>query len=283
MVIGIIGAGKAGTTLGKYLMKRDVAISGFYSRNEKSAKESAEFTKTRAYNKVADIIKVSDTLFITTPDGEIANIWDCITAYQLTDKTICHFSGSLSSAVFEGIDKTGARGCSIHPMYAFSDKFTSYRQFSKAILTMEGDLQAVHIMKNLFEALGHKVMTVQAEDKMKYHAAAALASNYMLGLFQMSVDLLKECGFEQEDCYTLLGSLVRENIATMVEHGTEFALTGPIERNDIETVKKHLTVCSDSRIKNTYCNIGQELIDIAQKKYPNRDYTALRKILSESD
>ena len=118
---------------------------------------------------------------------------------------------------------------------------------------------------------------------MKYHAAAALASNYMMGLFQMSVDLLKECGFEQEDCYTLLGSLVRENIATMVEHGTEFALTGPIERNDIETVKKHLTVCSDSRIKNTYCNIGQELIDIAQKKYPNRDYTALRKILSESD
>ena len=93
----------------------------------------------------------------------------------------------------------------------------------------------------------------------------------------------KECGFEQEDCYTLLGSLVRENVATMVEHGTEFALTGPIERNDIETVKKHLTVCSDSRIKNTYCNIGQELIDIAQKKYPNRDYTALRKILSESD
>lgn len=101
MVIGIIGAGKVGTTLGKYLMKRDVAISGFYSRNEKSAIESADFTKTRAYNNVADIIKVSDTLFITTPDGEIANIWDCITAYQLTDKTICHFSGSLSSAVLK--------------------------------------------------------------------------------------------------------------------------------------------------------------------------------------
>ena len=68
MVIGIIGAGKVGTTLGKYLMKRDVAISGFYSRNEKSAIESADFTKTRAYNNVADIIKVSDTLFITTPE-----------------------------------------------------------------------------------------------------------------------------------------------------------------------------------------------------------------------
>lgn len=283
MVIGIIGAGKAGTTLGKYLMKRDIAISGFYSRNYQSACESAEFTKTRAYNNVADIIKVSDTLFITTPDGEIANIWDCITSYQLTGKTICHFSGSLSSAVFTDIEATGARGCSIHPMYAFSDKFTSYRQFYKAILTMEGDEKAVHIMKDLFEALGHKVMTVKAEDKMKYHAAAALASNYMMGLFQMSVDMLRECGFEQEDCYALLGPLVQENIATMVEHDTAFALTGPIERNDIDTVKKHLMVCTDSRIKSTYCNIGQELIDIAQKKYPDRDYTALRKILSESD
>ena len=278
MVIGIIGAGKVGTTLGKYLMKRDVAISGFYSRNEKSAIESADFTKTRAYNNVADIIKVSDTLFITTPDGEIANIWDCITAYQLTDKTICHFSGSLSSAVFEGIDKTGARGCSIHPMYAFSDKFTSYRQFSKAILTMEGDLQAVHIMKDLFEALGHKVMTVQAEDKMKYHAAAAVCSNLVVGLINMSENLLKECGFDEKSAHEAITPIVMGNIRHIINDGTVNALTGPIQRNDIGTVKKHLECLNDDE-KRTYKAVSLEVLKVAENRDKNIDYSEMEEIL----
>lgn len=283
MVIGIIGAGKVGTTIGKYLSKRDIAVSGFFSRSYESAHEAADFTKTKAYKKIDELIKVSDTLFITTPDGEISSKWDCITKYELTGKTICHFSGSLSSNVFSGIETTGAKGCSIHPMYAFSDKFTSYRQFCTAILTMEGSDIAVNAMKKLFEDLGHKVMTVHAEDKIKYHAAAALASNYMVGLFQMSLDLLSECSFNEADSYELLGPLVQENIKTMLQNGTKAALTGPVERNDMITVKKHLESFSNENVKMVYQGIGKELVEVAKEKNPDTDYTALNKILSESD
>lgn len=283
MVIGIIGAGKVGTTIGKYLSKRDIAVSGFYSRSYESAHEAADFTKTKAYRDIDELVKVSDTLFITTPDGEISNMWDCITKNELVGKTICHFSGSLSSNVFFEIGTTGARGCSIHPMYAFSDKFTSYRQFCTAILTMEGNDKAVNMMKKLFEDLGHKVMTVQAEDKIKYHAAAAMASNYMVGLFQMSLDLLSECGFSEADSYELLGPLVKGNMETVIQSGTKAALTGPVERNDITTVQQHLDSFSNENVKRVYQAIGKELVKIAKEKNPDKDYTALNKILSESD
>ena len=119
MRIGIIGAGRVGVTMGKYLGDAGVEVSGFYSKTTQSAVQAAEFTATTVYKSLQDIVEASDTLMITTPDGVISEVWD------LTGKILCHCSGALSSNVFSGIEQTGAIGCSIHPMYAFSDRFTS--------------------------------------------------------------------------------------------------------------------------------------------------------------
>ena len=123
LIIGIIGAGKVGTTLGAYLCQNQIAVSGYYSRTFESAVSAADFTDTVAYYSIGELVDASDTLFIATPDAEIGNTWDCIAKYGLKDKIVCHFSGSLSSYVFSGIETAGAAGCSIHPMFAFSDKF----------------------------------------------------------------------------------------------------------------------------------------------------------------
>lgn len=127
-------------TLGKYLSEAHIPVTGFYSRTKESAAWAAAFTKTAVFDGLKELITASDTLFITTPDGVIADVWDCIAAMDmdLSGYKICHFSGSLSSNVFSGIERTKACGCSIHPMYAFSDKETSWLQFQKAYLTMEG-------------------------------------------------------------------------------------------------------------------------------------------------
>ena len=279
MVVGIIGAGKVGTTLGAYLRENAISVSGFYSRTYESAAIAADFTKTKAYSDINALVNASGTLFITTPDGEICHVWDCIAKDRLADKIICHFSGSLSSLVFSGIEASGASGCSIHPMFAFSDKFQSYKIFHTAGLTIEGQEKAVCEMKALFEGLNHRVFTMKAEDKMRYHAAAALASNYMVGLFQASLDLLEDCGFSEEESRFLLAPLIRNNVAAMLEKGAVSALTGPVERGDIDTVKKHLEVLEGTDTEAVYRSLGRELVKIAQKKNAGRDYTAIRNIL----
>ena len=277
MKIGIIGAGKVGVTLGKYLAGisrkaagQEFSVAGFYSRSWESIQTAADFTKTKAFEQMDALVKASDTLFITTPDGVIAQIWDCIAKDRLAGKMICHFSGSLSSHVFSGIEETGAAGCSIHPMYAFSDKFTSYQQFHTAELTMEGGSQALQVMKPFFEGLGHTVHIIDSADKIKYHAAAVFASNYVAGLFQVSLGLLGDCGFTQEDALKLLRPLAIGNVN---------ALTGPIERGDAETVQKHLNVLAEENIRQIYSSIGRELLAVARQKNPDRDYGALEQIL----
>lgn len=280
MRIGIIGAGKVGVTLGKYLVDAGEEVMGFYSRTKESAAQAADFTKTIVYQNLEDLVSASDTLFLTTPDGEIVKVWDCIAEYDLTEKLICHFSGSLSSNVFSGIEQTGAYGVSIHPMFAFSGKFTSYQKFHTALLVMEGQEPAMHSMRTLFgERLGHRILTIQAEDKLKYHAAAAMASNYMIALYEMALALLGDCGFSYEDGRALLQPIVQNNVAAMLEQGTVDALTGPIERGDIGTVQKHLEALAGSRAETVYRELGQVLVDIAGRKHPEWDDAAMRDCL----
>ena len=94
---GFIGAGKVGFSLGKYLKENNIDISGYYSKNQHSSREAAIFTNTKQYNNLENLIKDSDTIFITTPDSEISVVWSEIKKLSIKDKLICHCSGSISS------------------------------------------------------------------------------------------------------------------------------------------------------------------------------------------
>lgn len=279
MVIGFIGAGRTGCTLGKYLSGH-VGIAGYYSRTGQSADNAAAFTQSRAFYSLEPLIDSCDTVFITTSDRAIGEVWECIRHYNLKDKIICHFSGSLSSGIFSGIGVTGASCCSVHPMYAFSNKYTSYLQFNTACLSVEGQETAVQEVKGLFCGLGHKVFTINSCDKAKYHAAAVFASNYVTGAIHIAIQLLKECGFNESDARKLLAPVSLGNINSVLADGTVKALTGPVERGDISTIKKHLDVLGDESIIKIYKELGKVLVSIAEEKNPDRDYTGLKDCLS---
>ena len=282
MRIGIIGAGKVGTTLGKYLSIHGKNVTGFYSRTHESADEAATFAETETYSSLCKLVEKNDVIFITTPDGVIHQVWGELLHQDISNRIICHFSGSLSSHVFSGREEAGASGISMHPMYAFSDKFHSYEQFHTAYLTLEGDPEADAVMKPMWEAIGHHVLTLKAEDKIKYHAAAAMASNEMLGLMQASLDILSECGFSEKDSMALLTPLVQGNIASMLEKGCVNALTGPVERGDAQTVRKHLQALEGSKAGKIYQSLGSTMVELAKRRNPDRDYTPVRTLFEKS-
>lgn len=270
--------------MGKYLCENSstAIVKGYYSRTRESADIAATFTRTRAYGSLEDLIKDCDIICITTPDDSIIKVWEQIKKYDLYQKIICHFSGSLSSDIFSGIEKKKAEKISIHPMYAFSDRFTSYKQLNTARLTMEGSKQAVKVMKELFgNELKHRIFELKASDKVKYHAAAAFASNYVVGIFDVALGLLKDCGFTDEDAVSLLGPLTMGNVKSVIDNGTLNALTGPVIRNDTGTVKKHIEALEGTHVLEIYKSVGERLVKISEEKNPDRDYSELRDIFSE--
>lgn len=282
MNIGIIGAGKVGVSVGRYLKDNNIQISGFYDIDSDNAAFAAQFTQTDCFSDLEELVKLSDTLFITTPDGVIGSVWDCIrNNMSVKNKIVCHFSGALSSDVFTDSQSTGAGVCSIHPMLAFSDKLTSYRIPANTFFAVEGDETAVSAVKSLFESLGNTVCRIDKSKKSLYHTAASVLSNELVALLDMGYSLLEQCGFSRDDAVKATQNLVSGNVKSVLENGCVNALTGPVERNDLQTVKKHVESlqCEDRQI---YILLAKRLVKLAKAKNEDRDYRDLSEFLGLS-
>lgn len=280
MKIGFIGAGKVGFSLGKYFISNGISVTGYYSRSPKSAKSAAEFTNSRMYSSLTDILKDSDTLFLTVPDDVIGMVWEHIKNLDVRNKKICHCSGSISSAAFFDAENKGAFAYSIHPLCAVSDKYNSWQDLKNTVFTIEGSEQYLTKMRDLFADFGNETVIINTEDKALYHAGAVLASNLVIALLSMSEDVLKQCGFSAESARKALLPLFKVNAENIVQNGPEKALTGPVERNDVQTVRHHLeSLGKDLTKREVYRLLSLELTKIAQEKHWQRNYTQMKEVL----
>ena len=280
MKIGFIGAGKVGFSLGKYLAVNGEDVTGYYSRTEKSAEEAAEFTGTRSFSSLDELVKSCDTLIITAPDGAI-----CSVSYELADtdiagKTVCHCSGSLSAAeALKGLDGKNVRRCSMHPLFPVSSRYESYKELKNAFFCIEGDTSCAEEWDALFRRLGNPTRMISPDIKKKYHAACSYASNLVCGLMAESVDLLEECGFSQEEALTALRPLAMNNIERIFQVGAVNALTGPAERNDTGTVQKHIQCMPDDTSREMYKAVTRKLTEMSQVRHPDADYSEMNEML----
>ena len=277
---GFIGAGKVGFSLGKFFSEGEIQVTGYYDRHRESAQEAAEFTNSKCYDSIEEIVRSSDAIFLTVPDGLITEVYESLKDYDIRNKHICHCSGAMSAGeAFPGIGSEGAEGYSIHPLFPVSNKLTVYRELGDAFFCIEGtDEAGLMLWKQRLEALGPKVQMISGEKKSKYHAACAISSNLVCALIDKSVELLQDCGFTEEGALEALEPLVMSNVKHLVEDGAVKALTGPLERGDAGTIKKHLSVIGDTGL---YVEASKRLISIASKKNPDRDYSEIRELLKK--
>ena len=58
-------------------------------------------------------------------------MWEKMKDLDIAGRIICHASGAMTSDIFSGITEAGAFGYSIHPMYAISSKYESYKELDR--------------------------------------------------------------------------------------------------------------------------------------------------------
>ncbi|MBO5489159.1 MAG: DUF2520 domain-containing protein, partial [Eubacterium sp.] len=103
----------------------------------------------------------------------------------------------------------------------------------------------------------------------------------MVGLYEQSLRLLTDCGFEYEMAQKLVKPLVQGNVEHLLATSPEEALTGPIERNDVNTVEKHLKALKGKDL-TVYLNLAKEVLEVAKRKNPNVDYEKLTLLLEKN-
>ena len=270
--VAVIGAGKVGCSLARYLGESAaVDVVGFCSRDEAHTREAVEFAGGAVFASPVEAARAANLLLVTTPDTSIADVWDELARaarageLSLRDKLVVHCSGAFASSVFAGARELGAHVCSAHPLYAVSSRFDCWRELGRASFTLEGDDWAVDLMAGLLRARGNQVTRVAAGAKTRYHAAAVMASNLVVGLFDMAAGELVSCGFDRAEAEAALAPLFLGNAEHIAKDGVESSLTGPAVRGDHATIDAHLA-CLEGRDRQAYQLLTEQLVDIVRRR-----------------
>lgn len=242
MNIGFIGAGKVGTAFGKYLVNKGFDVEGYYSRSQKSSERAAEFTNSRSYYEASELAGKSDIIFITTNDDEIEGVCNKLVQEGLlrSGQILIHMSGSASSKILESAKKKGCFTYSIHPLQAFADIEKAVKDLHNTVFSIEGDKEKIDVVEKILKTTGNEFFNINSEQKIIYHATACVLSNYFVTLMDYGLSLFEAIGINGKEGYRAMYPLIEGTMKNIHELGTKKALTGPIARGDVNTIKKHL-------------------------------------------
>jgi len=79
-----------------------------------------------------------------------------------------------------------------------------------------------------------------------YHAAASIASNFVVTLEWMAERVAAAAGIEPSDARRMLAPLVRQTVENWADLGPQAALTGPVARGDEVTVARQRKAISEA-------------------------------------
>lgn len=177
----------------------------------------------------------AEVVLLCVPDGEIAAAAVTVAAAAPRLRLIGHTSGATELAALTAARGGGAAAFSIHPLQTIPDGGAPLAGCPAAV---EGSgPEAAEFARELAVALGMRPFELPAGSRAAYHAAAAIASNFLVALEESAAGLLAAAGIE--DGRELLTPLVLRSAANWAEGGAA-ALTGPIARGDEATVARHL-------------------------------------------
>jgi len=202
MRIAIVGAGRVGTAIAAALHGND------------------DFELTGPLGRGADAAS-SDVALLCVPDREIASAAAAIRP----DVIVGHCSGAT------GLEPLAPHeSFSLHPLMTVSRDGANLAGATAAI-DASGE-RASEVARSIVQALEMNPVHVSPDDRVAYHAAASIASNFLVTLEAAAERLGGSAGIGRE----ALAPLVRATVENWVTLGPELALTGPVARGDELTV-----------------------------------------------
>lgn len=269
--ISFIGAGKVGTSLAYLLKRKGYDVFGIASRTINSAQKAYEFIGDITYsNDIYMFIEDSDVVFITTNDDAILTVINGIKENcEIKEGQIfIHTSGSISAEVFKPLEDLGALGISIHPLQTIANPQEGIKNIIGSLFAIDGNEKAFEFAKQLVNDLEGEAYFIESEKKPLYHLSAVIACNYFVTLMNKSVNLFKKVNIDEKIGTEGLIKLVKGTLNNIERLGTEMALTGPISRGDISTVKDHIESMKKyaSDTLELYKTLGIYTLEVALKK-----------------
>jgi predicted short-subunit dehydrogenase-like oxidoreductase (DUF2520 family) len=211
MKLGIVGKGRLGTALSAALRDAGYDVDGPAGRGE---------------------VPDADAILLCVPDAEITAAAETVAG---SARLVGHTSGATSLAALRPAARGGAHVFGFHPLQTFTGSDTP--DLGGIGCAIAGSTpEALEAARTIAEGLGMVAFVLPDHKRAAYHAAASVASNFLVTLQAMAEEVARDAGLEPAQARRLLAPLVRTTVENWVALGPEAALTGPVARGDEHTV-----------------------------------------------
>jgi predicted short-subunit dehydrogenase-like oxidoreductase (DUF2520 family) len=265
-----VGAGKVGSTLALALHNKGYQIVGVISRTAESARRLADQLGCPFGTRPEALTPAAEVVLITTPDRAIAAVAKDIQARGgfTAGQLVAHTSGATPAEVLAPARASGAVAVSIHPLQSFADAEVALARLPGCYFGLEGDAAGIRRARRLVAALEGIPIEIKPEHKALYHAAACVASNYLVSVVHLAIAMLERCGLPRETALEALRPLVDGTWNNIQEVGVVRALTGPVARGDLPTLEWHLAALGRFRpeFEEVYRVLGAYTAGVAQQQ-----------------
>jgi predicted short-subunit dehydrogenase-like oxidoreductase (DUF2520 family) len=182
-----------------------------------------------------------DVLFLAVPDPALPAVAAELAASTLDARTaVVHVSGAFGLDVLAPLSRAGFAVGAFHPLQSFPVERPPAAFHGSLVALAAGAPELEERLATLALELGARPRHVGDAQRTPYHAAAVMASNYLVALAGEAVAVLHAAGWSREEALTDLLPLMDGVLANLRAAGLPAALIGPIRRGDPATVERHL-------------------------------------------
>jgi len=238
-VIGIVGAGAVGTALGVALSRAGWPIHAVASRDPGRRDHFRSLVEvTRVFADPEPILDEVELIILAVPDDVVPALAGSLRMYS--GQAMVHTSGALGAEVLAPAMAAGTQIGAFHPLVAFADTERAVAALHGATVAIEGDDQLAGLLADMAEAVGATAVRLAPGSKAAYHAAAVLAAGGFVALLDAIAELGRVAGLDEAGSLAIYGPLIEGTLGNARALGIRAALTGPMTRGDIGTLRAHL-------------------------------------------
>jgi predicted short-subunit dehydrogenase-like oxidoreductase (DUF2520 family) len=237
--VGVIGAGRVGAVLAAALRSRGHVIVSVAGESDASTRRAAELLPGVPMAKPTSVARDCDVLLLTVPDDMLENVVTQLTASGAIreGQLVVHTSGSHGLKVLAPATRVGARPVALHPAMTFTGTARDLERLADCVFGVTAGPDERVWAAEVVAELGGTVMWVPEELRGLYHAGLAHGANHLVTLVTQAMELLGAAG--ASDPAAILRPLLQAALDNALAEG-DSALTGPIVRGDVNTVRAHL-------------------------------------------
>jgi predicted short-subunit dehydrogenase-like oxidoreductase (DUF2520 family) len=227
-----------------------------------------------------DDLPAGSLVVLAVPDDALQQVAKSFAAQPAAKgMSFVHPAAAVSVDVLKPLADIGAQTGVFHILQSFPNKNAGMR-VAGSYAALTGPAELLDTLRGLCERLGLHPFTLLDEQRAAYHAAASMASNALTALLDIGRQILADAGIEHSASEAMLLPLVRGTLDNVEALGTREALTGPIVRGDVGTVKKHLAALQGANLE-AYVAVARAVIALARHSdTPGLD--AIEKLLDDN-